>query len=370
MNYVRRSVLGQRVRFQLLDLSSRDRQLDESVVNDIDDLAYQQIEIWTRKKLDKTAVLDNFRHLNETYLSVYVLSIDDGRIKIADKPSIAIPSIEQLQYQRHSRTYLERIEFYRIFLERVIARSYLDLSMTIAVDVNDTELENVTVPLFTFQKIAGSSNILLPDVDFFWWNWYRRPRDTVAYEDKKIVAGFVGSSTGGTICVNTVKGGLNPRLRAAAHFVGSTTVDFRVTKAVQVDGAEAKSLLESQAYFSRTVSWCSQFRNRFLISMDGNGAACSRLAIGLKSQGAVIKYESPHLLFYYSKMAPGREYIAVSAEADIERVVETERASPGSYRAVADAGRHFFMRYLERDRVMDYTAALLQRYAELCASML
>jgi hypothetical protein len=364
MNYLRRSVLGQRVRFQLLDLSSRDRQLDESVVNDIEDLAYQQIEVWTRKKLDKTAVLDNFRLLNERYLSVYVLSIDDGRIKIADKPSVAIPSIEQL------RTYLERIEFYRIFLERVIARSYLDLSMTISVDVNDTELENVTVTLFTFQKIAGSSNILLPDVDFFWWNWYRRPRDIVAYEDKKIVAGFVGSSTGGTICVNTVKECLNPRLSAAAHFVGSTTVDFRVAKAVQMDGRGAKSLLESQAYFSRPVSWRSQFRNRFLISMDGNGAACSRLAIGLKSQGAVIKYGSPHLLFYFPKMAPGREYIAVSSEADIERVVETEQASPGSYRAVADAGRLFFMRYLERDRVMDYTAALLQRYAELCASML
>jgi hypothetical protein len=374
INDLRRFLLGQRVRLQLLDLASDGGQDEEGVLDDIDELARQQIAPWACKKFDKATVLDHFALLNRAHPCVHVLRIEGGRITIAAKPPFFVPPSERLQLQRVMRSYSERIHCYRIFLEQVIAASRLDLNMTIAVNADDIGVESQIAPLFAFQKKAGGLNILFPDIDFFRWNWYRSTIDRVPYDKKKISAGFAGASTGGPdgafmVNAGVIKEGLNPRLRAAAYFAGSKIVDFRISKAVQVDRPETKALIESQPYFSRPVSYRTLFRHRFLISMDGNGAAWSRVAIALKSQGALIKYESPYVLYYFSKMMPGRDYISVSSEEEVLRAVEAEQARPGFYREIAEASRDFFARYLERGRVVAYTALLLQRYANLYASM-
>jgi Glycosyl transferase family 90 len=367
--HLRRSLLGQRLRLQLRDGPSPEWRSDAKLVEDIDDLAREQTDLWSNKSLDQTTpIFDTFKAWNESVLSIYILKINGARVYVVDKPAIPSPRVETSVIEGFTRSFAQRIHLYKILMERVIAHFGLDLTMTIAVDVNDMVEYAETAPLFSFQKRVGSPNILLPDLDFFWWNWYRRPRDPLAYEDKDIVAGFAGSSTGLFNSLANESLGHNPRLRAAAYFVGSKNVDFRITRAAHAADAETKARIESRPYFSRPVSWRAQFRDRFLISIDGNGAACSRLAIALKSHSAVIKYDSPHSLFYFPKLRVGRDYIAASCEPDIERIVENERARPGTYRAVAEAGRQFFARYLERDSVMAYTAAVLGRYADLHAA--
>jgi hypothetical protein len=54
-------------------------------------------------------------------------------------------------------------------------------------------------------------------------------------------------------------------------------------------------MLKQQLYFRSWMSWREQLRHRFLLSLDGNGAVCARLAIGLKSNSAVVKYRSPYI---------------------------------------------------------------------------
>jgi hypothetical protein len=366
---LRRTLLAQAVGLQLLAPTFRERRLDRDARDDIEELASGQIAPWTRRNLGRARVRDGFRALDEKYPWIFVIEITGGRVGIVPKPAGPIPPSESGRMRAMARSFAARIEVYKVFFEHVLARAAIREDMTMAIDVNDLGVQETDIPLLSFQKRAGGTNILLPDFDFFWWNWYRGIRDSRAYEDKAIVASFAGASTGSIIDTSTIAEGLNPRLRSAAYFLGSELVDFRIARAAQIANPQAKTLLEGQPYFSRHRGWRSQLRNRLLISMDGNGAACSRLVIGLKSRSAVIKYDSPFVLYYFPRLVPGRDYIPVSSDAEVETVVAAERATPGTYRAVADSGRRFFERYLERDRVIAYTAALLRHYAAWWGSL-
>lgn len=186
---------------------------------------------------------------------------------------------------------------------------------------------------------------MLPDVDFFHHHWYLRDVDALSYEQKTCSACFVGSSTGAWLDVDAIRTLATPRLHAAAYFDGNPRVMFRIANAVHCLSSEAKDLLERQPYFSSHVGWHDQLRHRFIISMDGNGATCSRLVKGLRSHSAVIKFDS------------------VAKEEEVERVVETEAAEPGAFKAVAAAGKIFAAKYLTIGSVMSYTVRLIAAFA-------
>ena len=361
-----RLFLSQRVRWQLRHDFDRSADPDRDTLAEIDDLVGIQLARWTARPLDRAAAECEFLRLNATYPSTFLLRIGRGRVEIAAKPPSTLAADALSAYSpRMLLGFACRIEIYRVFIEETIRRFDLGVATTLALDVNDTGPESASAPLFRFQKPAGSADILLPDIDFINQNWYRGVRDPIAYDDKRLVASFVGSSTGARVSVEAIERSEVPRLRAAACFVGSDLVDFRIAAIVQTTSAEARALLRRQPYISRPVGWGEQFRNRFLISIDGNGAACSRLAIALKSRAAVIKDDSPHQLYYFPKLTPGRDFIPVSDDAAVAAVVARERADPGAYRPVAQAGRAFFARFLERRPVMAYMARLLVGYAAL-----
>jgi hypothetical protein len=264
-----------------------------------------------------------------------------------------------------ARSFANRAALYRVLLQAVAARSDIDADMTLAIDVNDIPVRMRGGPLFAFQTADATRNILLPDVDFFHWNWYAGQHDDRAYEDKTITACFAGASTGGPISEAAIAGLALPRLRAAAHFLGSPVVDFRIAKAVSCETEAARALLQRQPYFRPPMSWREQLRHRFLISMDGNGATCSRVVIALKSNSALIKYRSDYSLYYFPAMVAGRDYIDTASDRDVTDTVDAERASPGHFKAVAVAGQALAARYLNKASVLDYTGALLREYARI-----
>lgn len=373
MHNIRRTALGAGVRAGLTDVFSPREPLDEETLLDIEDLAQAQMKVWNLRKMSRSWLLENFHYLHP-HPCLFLLKIEGKSISVLQKPEIAVPPAERLQYERLRRSYAERIHCYRIFLQRTLERSNLELDVTLAMNADDIGLDSNQAPLFAFQKREGSLNVLLPDAHFLYSSWYWHFRDSVPYHRKRIAGCFAGSSTGGSdgafmVDEEVVREGRNPRLRAAAHFVKGDLVDFRITRAVQCANPEIKTFIEAQRYFTKPIGYREQFRNRFLISMDGNGAAWSRYAIGLKSNSAIIKYESPFVLYYFPKMTAGREYLSVSSEAEVERIIQTERSHPGAHRHIAEAGRQFFARYLRQDRVVAYTAALLRQYGEFYNSL-
>ncbi len=331
---------------------------------DLDELVGVQTEWWAKRgplrSFEKT---DALSALNRESVSVYILSIRSGRIDVWRKAPPA-PRASEHDVLRQSLFRL-RVRLYKTYLEHVLRRSSNRASFDIALDVDDITRDDAEVPILAFQKHETARNILLPDVDFFGYDWYRHDDDPYTYDEKNIAACFVGASTGGMVSVDTVRRSSTPRLRAARYFCGNPSILFRISAAAQCTSPDAAALLRAQPYFGAHVPWRDQLRSRFLISMDGNGAACSRLARGFRSDSAVIKFNSPHCLFYFPALAAGREYLSVASEAEIEPIIERERATPGSYRAVARAGRAFAERFLTAASTFSYTARLMKQIAAM-----
>lgn len=328
---------------------------------DIHDLADFQIGHWANTSFARETLSQAFDDLNQRHRSVFIFDIRGGLVSARPK-EVVLPANEPARVA-HMRQFFIRAQRYRALLQFVLRAYRMKLDTSLAVDVTEYPEGESTLPVFAFQNTAHSRAILLPDVDFFGWNWYIGQVDRLSYDGKEIRAVFAGSSSGAMHAdTASILKPTNPRLIAASYFAGHPNIDFRISRAVQCGSGAVKALLERQPYFRPELSWPEQWRNRFLISLDGNGATCSRVALGLKSNSALIKFASPFTLFYFGKLTEGRDFIGVTREQEVEAVVEQELGRPGYYRDIAEAGRHFYERFLERRQVIAYTALLLRAY--------
>jgi hypothetical protein len=305
------------------------------------------------------------RELSDRSISAFVFSVRRGRVRTWPKPAFSFPPDQEALGRLEQHSYERRAAIYQAFIAKVVRRCGFRHEIDFILDVCDQPVVTDKFPVFTFQKERGSNHLLMPDVDFFHSKWYRDDLDPLAYEDKALSACFVGASTGGWHSVESVRQHGSPRLRAAAYLQDDPRVFFRLAKAVQCRSDEARALLMSQPYFCPFVSWQDQLRHRFIISLDGNGAACSRLVKGLQSNSVVIKFDSAHELYYFPALKPGLDYVAVADERGLAPVLEAEVSAPGAFKAVAASGQRFFAKYLTVHSVVDYTARLLSAYAAL-----
>jgi hypothetical protein len=328
-------------------------------------LVSHQTAYWEhRAPLTPKASTSALRDFNHQSTSAFVLSIRGTKVGLWNKPPFSFAKQEKNFRREEQRAFLKRAMLYRAFIEAVLRRATADHCFDLALDVTDLPADSSELPIFSFQKKRGAHNLLLPDVDFFHNKWYQKEHDALTYETKTNSACFVGSSTGDWHTVDSIRHLISRRLRMADYFHGHPQVRFQIAQAAQCLTDEAKTYLMQQRYFSNFVSWDEQLRHRFLIVMDGNGATCSRLVKGLMSNSVVVKFNSPHELYYFSALEPGRDHLLVETEQELERIVEREATHPGSFKAVAQQGQLFAAKYLTLGSVMDYTALLLKSFAE------
>jgi len=332
---------------------------------ELDQLVTLQAAYWRHNPpLVGSAAQRALTALNHRSASAFVCSVRGGRVQLWPKPASGLGQAAAV-HRHEQQVFRRRARMYRAFIEATLRHSGATLDLDFALDVNDMPADAADVPIFSFQKLRGAHNPLLPDVDFFHSRWYRDDRDSLRYEDKTATACFVGASTGDWLTVVDIRHHQTPRLRAAAHFQGDPRVVFKIAKAVHCLTEEARAELLRQPYFSAYVPWQDQLRHRFILSMDGNGAACSRLVKGLRSNSVVVKFESPYELYYFAALRPGRDLLQANDEADLQRILDDESASPGTYQAVARGGQLFAQKYLTIRSVMAYTAGLLSAFAAL-----
>ena len=325
-----------------------------------------QTAYWVQRPPMAGAAAEQALHkLNKASSSAFVFSVRGQRVRLWQKPELLFPADEEMARHHEQQAFLRRAMLYQAFIAAVLRQNKVAYAIDFALDVNDMPEDSATLPIFSFQKMRGAHNLLLPDVDFFHSKWYRDDHDSLRYDEKTTSACFVGSSTGAWLTEESVRECATPRLRAAAYFHGNPTVIFRIANAVQCRSEEAKAQLMAQPYFSDYVGWADQLRHRFIISIDGNGAACSRLVKGLCSNSALVKFESPYELYYFAALIPNRDYLTVSCEADLEHIIACELQQPGRFSAVARSGQQFAEKYLTIKSVMAYTAALLGAFAAL-----
>jgi hypothetical protein len=240
-----------------------------------------------------------------------------------------------------------------------------DLTTTIAMGLEDRVLPPFDEPVFGFQRRVDEPTPLVPDIDMVMHDYYQDDcyRDPVSDEDKAPHAVFAGSTTGAIFDLKTAQSFALPRLRAARFFEHVPEVDFLLPGISQCT-EDARAFLEAQSFcqYDR-LTWHEQFRSRFLISMDGNGATCSRVAVALMSRSTLIKYDSDHILYYFPALIAHQHYVPVSDDFQVLAIVAAGRQNPGRYAAIASAANAFAATYLNRARVLDYTARLITSYA-------
>ena len=330
---------------------------------ELEALAEPQFRRWTRDRLPPAERVESvLQRLHDEHPSIFVFDVHGRQVLARRKTGRAA---------RHAlspvdaRMYAKRVNHYGALLAEVMARRGSQDRFSLAVDLRDIPVDDAEFPVFAFQRLQGAGNPLLPDVDFFHHGWYPVDEDPVSYDEKPISACFAGASTGRALSAEDIRQHASERLSLAFEFQSSRRVRFVIANAVHCADAEAEALLRAQPYFSAPIPWQEQLRHRFLISVDGNGATCSRVVRALRSHSVLVKFASPYELFYFPLLKPGVHFLPAARAQDVERYLDEESARPGCHAGVAAAGSAFARRVLIAPTVLDYTRLLIDRYAAL-----
>ena len=267
----------------------------------------------------------------------------------------------------HEAAFQMRAKLYERLLREALAVQPVTVPIVLAIDLCDSADNDFDIPVFSFQKRRGVRTPLLPDMEMVSFDYYEGVEDDVIpFEAKQTRAVFAGSTTGGQIItLDMARAAGFPRLRAAEYFRGSAGVDFSLGNLVQCETAEVEAYLRTRGHGARTMGWPETYEAKFGISIDGNGAACSRPAILLRSNCVLLKYASEFVLYHSSALVAGTHYLEIDEDVDVLRVVAAEGAEPGRYAAVAANGRALARDLLNRDAVLAYTSALIAGYAAI-----
>ena len=333
------------------------------------DATIDRLAGWARSQFDAwgdaparsaKALREQLERLEPTSPSIFLFDFAEGSVGLRRK-SRSWPELGEAEAEL-----LRRAKLYLTLFRDVVTAFELDCTFPLAIDVDDHPQEASGAPLFAFQKRTGSPLILLPDIDILGADYFVSPdcEDPFTFDQKADAAIFVGATTGDNITREVVETLSLPRLKSAVFFKETPDVTFRLPKIVQYDAEETADMVRALGVSGLPASWEEQFGYRYLLSMDGNGATCSRVAVALKSHSVLIKYESEHQLFYFGGLEPGENFLSVARDEDVHDVLKWCRRRPVRTAAIAQAGRQFARTHLSRLPVAIYVAHLLDGYGQ------
>lgn len=333
---------------------------EEHQLDDYFSFFAEELLFWHEKYIPQKKLLQSLFELSESDPLVFLFKLKGNTVQIIYKKNAP-------EYQG----YIDRANRYRSFLSKVVEIFPLEDIVVIALYVSDGEALWWDCPTFAFQKNVNSMNFLLPDVDFLAYDFYQGDEfrcDEKDFVDKLDGAIFVGSTTGApnvTFNKQMLLTNLVPRVNSAMYFKDKSDVVFKLPSIVQHADIETYEYLRSLGIGDGVrMSYQEQFNYKFMISMDGNGATCSRVALTLKSNTILLKYKSSSLLFYFKMLTPWIHYIPVDNDADVLTIVDFEKQQPGIFSSIVKNANKFYNDYLTQDKLIRYTACLLHYYAK------
>ena len=317
--------------------------------------AHAQITPWAaRTHLSMGDYVDGLRHLNEVKHDVFVFDIAGDDVHVREK------------HVHHPLPFNRRIEHFRVHLYRdhlraAAARAQLSRPLSLGVVVGDLVRDvDPLLPIFAYQKAVGEPWILIPDVEMLEVDFYEiEGPDTTS--DKVDTVVFSGSSTGAALDIDAVHRNGSERLHYAARFLDDPAVQFTIGRASECASPEAEATLRAKPYF-RHVSWEEQLKHRYILSLDGNGATCSRVIRTLRSRSCLVKQRSENILFYFPGLLPWHHYVPVEDAEDLARLAPLLTRADFPSAGLCDAANAFCTEQLNRRAVVDYTAALLRDF--------
>ncbi|MFZ4115676.1 MAG: glycosyl transferase family 90 [Chthoniobacterales bacterium] len=342
---------------QLISAKSNDLNMNSSLQTFNKSLVLNQIKHWIfSEKKSYKEMLSQFQKLNNGNNGWFIFKIKNSCVSIFDKPSAKIDT-----------TLFKRAQIYKNFFQSITPILPENLNVIFALQLHDLTENKLDVPAFSFQKPINSNSLLLPDIDFLNCDFYHQEidLDLTPYISKSDSAIFIGSTTGVTISKEKIQNNLVPRIKSALFFQDKKDVVFNLTNIVQCDSEETVQLLKKLGFGSGRLNWHEQINHKFLISIDGNGATCSRLIRILMSNSVLLKYQSEHMLYYFPNFIPWLHYIPIEKDEQVLDIIKKEQEHPGYFANIAENGYNFCKKYLTKKSASIYTANLLIEYANL-----
>jgi hypothetical protein len=328
--------------------------LSAGQINQTESWIYREIKKWSNK-------------INKKKYDIFIdqIAVDDPRVY---KYIINDHNVEIYGKQHMSDLAEKRSLLYLDYLKHILSLYNFKGAINIAICIGDTPpAKRYEFPIFAFDKLDDEEKILIPDCDYITSDYYRSPLfvDSTLYKFKRNKAFFAGATTGGHCTMNNLINKRVPRVRSAEYFVDSELVDFKITTICQTNCKEEEDYIKNLGVFSQRQSWDSQTKNKFLISMDGNGATWSRMIKILYSNSVLLKYVSPRIQFYYNSLIPSVHYITIQDDKDVIQVVQDEVFEPGKYQHVADASADFARKHLCKNSIDYFVVNLLREFSKL-----
>lgn len=339
--------------------SGRDEARGKDVLTELQDWVRAELMPWRFFQPERESITTLVQRAIDDDPSVFRFTIQDGLVTFHAKPSAMLPGHDVY------RDLLDRGEMYRRFLQAVVDATSLTGTTDLAIDLDDLADRTADGPVLCFQKVRGSRSILIPDVDVLDYDFFLgdRTHDTVPFADKIDAAIFVGSTTGMlNIDHATVEQLAHRRLRSAVYFRNNPEVRYELPGVVQCDGPETEAMIRALDLGHNACPWSEQLNYRYLMSVDGNGATCSRVAIALKSNSVLMKYNSINDLYYFHGLKPWHHYVPLERDLDAIDNLALLRRMPDLPTSLVAESRAFYRAYLSRIAVIRYTAELLRRY--------
>lgn len=268
-----------------------------------------------------------------------------------------------------------RVETHHRWLNK-IAQVLTLPKFRLCIEFEDMANDNNDIPIFCYHKKHGQNIVLIPDFEILEQNYYALEmyKDNYIFQEKQDKAIFVGSTTGTNAienrgCCNTIENiNQDPcvRVSAAKYFDGNEDVIFKLPSVVQCDTEETVEYLKSFGFthYPR-VDWNEQFKYKFILSVDGNGPTCTRVAAALLSNSVLLKYNSRWIVYYHRALRPYYNYIPVAWHDDIHDVLGQIKDNYSFYAAISRQASEDFSLLLKKANVDRYFAVALNEYYAL-----
>jgi hypothetical protein len=268
-----------------------------------------------------------------------------------------------------------RVQTYHKWLNRLTRIISLP-NFRFCIEFEDMASDTIGAPVLCYHKKYGHNIILIPDFEIYDYNYYCREiySDNLCFEEKYDKAVFVGSTTGTNQqedrgCCNTMDNiDHDPcvRVSAAKYFDGNASVIFKLPSIVQCDSAETEGYLRSFGFTQcPRMDWVEQFKYKFIISVDGNGPTCTRVAVALLSNSVLLKYESRWITYYHRALRPYYNYVPIAWHDDIHDVLNKINNNYAYYAAISRRASEDFSLILRKSNVDRYFAAVLNEFYAL-----
>ena len=327
----------------------------------IEPLVLSQIAQWKNRSFDRMAAGAWFFDCNEKARDIFLFHVVDNIVSIEKKSHFSHEAYKDLV-----DGHVKRAVAYRKFYQEVLDCYPITGNFSFLMTMEDRSVYNGRFPVIAYQKKRGSNPILVPDIDSLFHGFYEHLFiDLLTWEQKAPGAVFFGSTTGGINSINKILTKSNERVGLAIRFKNSADIEFRLPNITQCDSPETARFIHDLGLAGDRMDWTEQLDYRCIISVDGNGATCSRIIIALKSNSILLKYKSDNVLYYFDAMQNYRTHIEVYSAIELESVARNVNENWPAYSHIANGGREFYEKYLKKAPSLYYTFRILQNYQEM-----